>query len=134
MTSEPFDLVRFQALADAYGGVIARWPGDEADEAKRWSRTPEGRAILAEALALDQTLDRWQAPVPSHALAVRILAGAPTTSITRSVRLWWAAIGMTVALSGATAGIAATTIITPASQPDSMTVFGDLPVGSDNNG
>jgi hypothetical protein len=134
MTSEPFDLARFQALADAYGGVIARWPGDEADEANRWSRTPEGRAILADALALDETLDHWLTPVPSNALAARVLADAPKTSIKRSVNLWWAAIGMTVALSGATAGIAATTIITPASQPDSMTVFGDLPVGSDNNG
>ncbi|MDD1450145.1 hypothetical protein NHF48_002875 [Sphingomonas sp. H160509] len=42
MTSEPFSLERFQALADAYGGVIARWPDDEKDDALRVSRTPEG--------------------------------------------------------------------------------------------
>ena len=134
MTSEPFSLTRFQALADAYGGVIARWPDDEKDDALRVSRTPEGRAILADALNLDEALDGWRVPVPSSVLAARVLAGAPRTSIARSVKLWWTAIGMTVALSGATAGIAATTILTPASQADSMTVFGDLPTGSDSNG
>ena len=134
MTSEPFSLQRFQALADAYGGVIARWPTSEKDDALRVSRTLEGRAILADARALDETLDSWLVPAPNHALAARVLAGAPRTSIARSVKLWWTAIGMTVALSGATAGIAATTILTPASQADSMTVFGDLPTGSDSNG
>jgi hypothetical protein len=134
MTSEPFSFTRFQALADAYGGVIARWPDAEKDEALRVSRTPEGRAILADALALDEALDGWLVPVPSDELAARVHAGAPKTSIARSVKLWWTAIGMTVALSGATAGIAATTILTPASQPESMTVFGDLPAGSDSNG
>lgn len=134
MTSEPFSLTRFQALADAYGGVIARWPDDEKDDALRVSRTPEAKAILADALALDETLDGWLVLVPSDVIAARVLAGAPKTSIARSAKLWWTAIGMTVALSGATAGIAATTILTPASQADSMTVFGDLPTGSDSNG
>ncbi len=134
MTSEPFGLTRFQALADAYGGVIARWPDAEKDDALRVCRTPEGRAILADALALDEALDGWLVSVPSDALAAHVLAGAPRISIARSVKIWWTAIGMTVALSGATAGIAATTILTPASQADSMTVFGDLPAGSDSNG
>ncbi|MEA1086375.1 hypothetical protein SFC76_19050 [Sphingomonas sp. CD22] len=134
MTSEPFSLERFQALADAYGGVIARWPISQKDDALRVSRTLEGRAILADARALDDTLDSWLVPAPNHALAARVLAGAPRTSIARSVKLWWTAIGMTAALSGATAGIAATTILTPTSQADSMTVFGDLPAGSDSNG
>lgn len=134
MTSEPFNLTRFQARADAYGGVIARWPDAEKDDALRLSRTPQGRAILADALNLDEALDGWQVPVPSKILAARVLAGTPRTSIARSVKLWWTAIGMTVALSGATAGIAATTILTPASQADSMTVFGDLPAGSYSNG
>ncbi|WP_242187274.1 hypothetical protein [Sphingomonas sp. CARO-RG-8B-R24-01] len=134
MTPEPLSIARFQALADAYGGVIARWPDTVADEAVRWSKTLEGQAILDDALALDETLDCWHLQAPSGALASRVLAGAPKISITRSAKLWWAAIGTAVALSGATAGVAATTIMTPAGSADSMTVFGDLPAGSDSNG
>ena len=132
--SEPLTIDRFRALADAYGGVIARWPGNVAEEALRLSNTPEGGAALAEALVLDEMLDLWSVPPPSAVLAKRISLGTPRPSLARSAKLWWSAVGLAAALSGATAGVAATLVVSPANQADSMTVFGDLPVGSDEHG
>lgn len=134
MTSEPLTIERFRMLADAYGGVVARWPENVAGEALRLSGTEAGRAILAEGLALDEALDRWQVPAPGVALAGRIVAGAPRPAVLQRAKLWWAGIRIAAALSGATAGIAATVAISTASHADSMTVFGDLPVGGNDRG
>ncbi|WP_010163391.1 hypothetical protein [Sphingomonas sp. PAMC 26617] len=134
MTFEPLTIERFRILADAYGGVVARWPENITGEALRLSRTEAGRTILAEALALDETLDLWQVPVPDVDFAGRIVAGAPTASKACKAKLWWTGFGIAAALSGATAGVAATAAISPASHIDSMTVFGDLPAGSDDRG
>lgn len=134
MTAEPMTIDRFRALADAYGGVIARWPGDVAAEARRLSLTAEGGAILADALALDEALDEWRVPAPGAALAGLIVAGAPGPSLARRARLLWAGFGVAAALSGATAGVAATVVLAPANHAESTTVFGNLPAGSDDRG
>ncbi len=48
-------IARFQALAEAYGGDLARWPADEQADAHAWraANPAEALAILSEAGALD---------------------------------------------------------------------------------
>ncbi|MFN9927093.1 MAG: hypothetical protein ACK53I_09165, partial [Phenylobacterium sp.] len=54
---------RFDALAEAYGGDVARWPEGEREGAAMFMTTDPARAqaVLAAAQALDQRLDAWAA-------------------------------------------------------------------------
>lgn len=71
-------LDRFAALVEAYGAHPARWPAAERPTALALlEAAPEARALRDEAAALDELLDRATVPVPSPALAGRILAQAP---------------------------------------------------------
>ena len=45
-------LQRFTDLAQAYGGVIERWPAADQAAARALAQTPDGAAILADALLL----------------------------------------------------------------------------------
>lgn len=70
---------RFETLAEAYGGDIARWPVDEQDAASQLmiDRPDWATPILARQTELDAILDLW-APVPlGQALREAILAQAP---------------------------------------------------------
>jgi hypothetical protein len=126
--SEPLPLARFRELADAYGGVIARWPEAHRDAAMHLARLPEAQRMLADASALDAALDRWRVPVPSIALQRRVLAGAAVrgSRFVRRARLWWSGIGIAAALGGAVAGSAAVAMIVPIDASDSATSFGDV--------
>lgn len=126
---EPMTPDRFRALADAYGGVVARWPEAERGAAMRTSREPFAAAALADALALDQALDGWRVHAPSRVLADRIAGrGVRQASggITR-LRLWWSGIGIAAALAGAAAGIATVALAAPGDGVSAtMTSFGDV--------
>ena len=126
--TEPLSLERFRALADAYGGVIARWPERERDAALRFSAHPEAVAILREAATLDATLDRWRVPAPNAALRDRIVRSAMLPgAITARARLWWSGIGVAAALAGAGAGIATVAVAAPIDiATDGGTSFGDV--------
>lgn len=124
------DLARFRALADAYGGAVARWPDEYRAAANRLAASPEGAVILAEASALDERLDAWRLPAPSAVLLAGIAAGAPMRSATvlRRARLWWSGAGVAAALAGAAAGTAAVAAMAPADvAAEGGTSFGDLP-------
>lgn len=126
---DPMTLTRFQQLADAYGGVVARWPEDERDAAMAMAAHPAAHDILDAASALDDTLDTWRVAPPTHRLRDHLIAGAPVPrgTIVRRARLWWSGVGIAAALAGATAGTAAVAIATPVDAPsDSATSFGDL--------
>ena len=71
MTSE-----RFSELADAFGGDISRWPGDEQARAQAFFKAePElAQALLEEAAALDALLALDAIEPPSAALYETILA------------------------------------------------------------
>lgn len=126
---EPMTLARFQELADAYGGVIARWPEGYRDAAMSMASQNAARDILENATALDCALDTWRVPSPSALLQGQVIATAPAPVdgfMTRA-RLWWSGVGIAVALAGATAGTAAVAIITPTdAASDSGTSFGDV--------
>ncbi len=77
-------LEQFEELAMAYGGTIARWPEEERAGAQQMLLASEAaREMLAEASALDATLDLWEAPAPSQALMARVLTDAATVSADR---------------------------------------------------
>jgi len=126
---EPLTLARFEELADAYGGVISRWPEEHRDAAMGLAAHPAARDILETASALDGALDAWRVASPSHLLRDRVLVGAPLPKrriITRG-RLWWSGVGVAAALAGATAGTAAVAIAAPSdATSDSATSFGDV--------
>lgn len=70
---------RFETLAEAYGGDIARWPVDERDAASQLMIDQQDWAakVLARAGELDAVLDHWAPVALGHGLREAILAGAP---------------------------------------------------------
>jgi hypothetical protein len=127
--TDPLSLERFRDLADAYGGVIARWPEQHRAAAMQMARTPNAAEILAQASMLDETLDAWRVSPPTPELECRLSASAPVPGrrFATRARLWWSGIGVAAALSGAVAGAAAVAVLAPIELPsDSGTSFGDV--------
>jgi hypothetical protein len=81
------DRTRFDALLEAYGADMARWPEADRAEAEAFAAAPEAQASLHAARALDRLLDAYQAEAPSLALRQRILARAPQARAARGWRL-----------------------------------------------
>lgn len=100
------NLDRFQTLAEAFGGSIARWPGVEQDAAYALlAADPEGAArALAEARDLDEVLDAAERLSPSHDLRQRVLDAAPRVRVARmAFRRWLTGAGVGIGLAAATA-------------------------------
>jgi hypothetical protein len=76
---------RFQTLADAYGGDIARWPEAQRAAAREFTHAEPAwtAARLAEAAGLDAILAQ-PAPGVAGDLVGRVLAAAP-----RPLPRWW---------------------------------------------
>jgi hypothetical protein len=92
----------FEALAEAYGGDMARWPQDHWDEAALFAaQQPDLAAgVLAAAARLDEALDAWRPLAVSHGLREAVVAAAPAPRARRGLTGWiWRA--------GAGAGLAA---------------------------
>jgi hypothetical protein len=70
---------RFEALAEAWGGDVSRWPEDEREAAAAWMAAEPARAgaILARAAELDAALAAYAPMRASLGLADRIAGGAP---------------------------------------------------------
>ena len=120
---------RFRDLADAYGGVVARWPEEYWTSASLVARHPDAAAILRDALALDEALDGWRVASPSRPLSERIVASAPSPARGRTgrLRLWWSGIGIAATLAGAAAGAATVVLVAPfETGPGASTSFGDV--------
>lgn len=75
MTTEPLSLEAFQHLLDRHGGTLARWPETDAQAAHALlAKSPEARALLADAQLLDTALaDTPKAP---EGLVARIMAAS----------------------------------------------------------
>lgn len=76
--AEAMTFEKFETLAAAHGGALARWPRAERAAAERLlAQSDAARAALAEAAALDAVLDAAApAPAMSARLTARILADA----------------------------------------------------------
>jgi hypothetical protein len=94
---------RFDALAEAYGGDVARWPEGEREAAAMFMATDPARAqaVLAAAQALDQRLDAWAALRVTPDFADAVLAGAPKPRAGSWWRGWLAPAGMGAGLAAA---------------------------------
>lgn len=112
---------RFQTLAEAYGGAIARWPADVQDAAFAFlaDQPDEADALLAEARETDALLDAAARLSPSPALRDRVLAVAPRERAARGrVWRWLTGAGVGAGLAAATAaGLVAGVNLSMASAP-----------------
>jgi hypothetical protein len=125
-----FDVVRFQALANAYGAKLSRWPPEEKQAAMLFAARPEAVAILLEAGSLDGVLDGWKPAYVSADLIERTVRAASKADIhsKQRLRIWWAGIGLAAALSGAVAGSVGAASMTPGDVSSyNSTLFGDVP-------
>lgn len=87
------DAPRFAQLADAYGGDLARWPGDERDAARALlEASAEARIALAAAQALDAGLALPAPVAPGAALREALLQlrlkPLPQGDLQRRARGW----------------------------------------------
>lgn len=116
---------RLKALAEAYGADLRRWPASERPFAESLVATdPAARAALEEAASLDVLLDASPRPIPSAALAARILAAAPKAREARAHlgRIFWflGAGWAAAACAGVVAGVGLTTHLTADEQADAV--------------
>lgn len=110
---------RFEGLAHAFGGDMARWPQGEWTAAAEFaSRQPElASRILAEAGRLDGLLDAWSPPPVSSRLREALIAAAPSRRVwPRLGVLWRLGAGASLAAACA-AGLAVGVLLSDAVAP-----------------
>lgn len=100
-------LERFQALSEAYGGDIGRWPEAERGAARALAQASrQALALLADAQGLDHTLAAHALPAPGQALRAAILAGAPQPRRRYALPGWFSRAGLGAGLvAAASAGV-----------------------------
>lgn len=111
---------RFETLAEAYGGDVARWPAETRDTAMvLMTADPDyAREVLARAAALDGLMAAYGVERPSGALAGRIVAQAEAVRRRPFWAGWLAPAGLGVGLAAAcAAGVVLGVQLTPASEP-----------------
>ena len=93
------ELDRFEALCDAYGGDIDRWPDDEREAANALveANPQETRLMLEAARALDEALAAAVYDPPSELLYQRIVAEGARATLPQ--RPTWAAAAAAVMLT-----------------------------------
>ena len=98
-------LERSEALAEAYGGDVARWPqAEQAAAAALIAARPDWvRDILARAEALDAALAAFSPPRAATGLMDRIVASAPKPRRARRWGGWLVPAGMGAGLAAACA-------------------------------
>ncbi len=85
---------RFEALAEAFGGSVARWPAAEREAAAAlMAAEPDfARAVLAQAETLDAALDAWPRLTMGHDLREAVIAQAGQSRARSGLRGWvWGA-------------------------------------------
>jgi len=134
---------RFQLLAEAWGGAIARWPAGTQDDAYAFmaAAPDQADAILARARATDDLLDQAVSVTPSAALRDRVLAAAPAPRTGRSrLRRWVTGAGVGAGLAAATmaglmAGVNLSMAQAPAGEDEALlTTLYDTSLGDDLGG
>lgn len=124
--SDELTLARFRAMAEAYGGTIARWPAEARTAAAAMATQPEARDILVEAEALDTTLEAWGVPILRQATLRAAIHGIPVRRGLGRARLWWSGLGIAAAIAGAATGsIAAAAMAHDETSSDGASAFGD---------
>lgn len=112
---------RFETLAEAHGGDIARWPAAEREAASALMIAAPDRAreVLARAGELDAVLDAWAPLAVSHDLRRRVIAGAPAARERHRLTQWFLGAGVGAGLAAAcAAGLAVGVALSGSVQPD----------------
>ena len=103
---------RLQALAEAYGGDLRRWPADQRAFAESLvAADPAARVLLDDAAALDALLDASPSVAPSADLTARVLRAAPGARAKSRPRraVWFLGAGWAAAAcAGVVAGVGLT--------------------------
>jgi hypothetical protein len=96
---------RFETLAEAYGGDVARWPDAEREAAATLMAADPAwaQAILAHAGDLDAQLSAYSPPRAATGLMDRILAQAPRARPPGRWTDWLAPAGLGAGLAAACA-------------------------------
>jgi hypothetical protein len=115
---------RFEELAEAYGGDVARWPSETRDQAAVLMASDPAftQGVLARAAGLDETLDAFAFIPASRALTERIVASAPAARARRPWRAWLLPAGLT---AGMAAVCAAGVMVGAQAAPPAATDGGD---------
>ncbi|MBW8814124.1 MAG: hypothetical protein JF588_11920 [Caulobacterales bacterium] len=115
---------RFETLAEAYGGNVARWPAAEREAAALLmaAQPSWAQAVLAQAGALDVALAAYAPLRASAALTDRIVASAPAPRRRASWIAWLAPAGLGAGLAAAcAAGVMLGAQLAPPAHPPSPT-------------
>jgi hypothetical protein len=101
----PMSRERFEALADAYGGDVARWPATEREAAAALmvEDAAFARGVLAEASRLDAALDEWRPLAVTPALRQAALAATPKARRRGVLATWGVRVGLGAGLAAACA-------------------------------
>lgn len=122
--AERLTFARFEALAEAYGGDISRWPAEVREAAALTvAEAPlaAGR-ILAVASDLDAALDSWRVSAAGQDLRDAILAAAPRPRRRFALGAWFARLGLGAGLAAAcAAGVVVGAEVSVMSQPPAGT-------------
>ena len=96
---------RFEILAHAYGGDIARWPAAERDAAALlMAAEPEfARIVLGDAGELDAALDLWAPLAVTATLREAVVASAPAPRRRWGLNAWFLRAGVGAGLAAACA-------------------------------
>lgn len=123
-------LDRLNALADAWGGDLRRWPtADRAAAERLLAADPAARAVLDSASALDALLFASPRPQASAALRDRVITAATRAGLKpRPARRFWldrlvlasGAGWAAAACAGVIAGLSLTTHMTADIQADAV--------------
>lgn len=109
---------RFETLAEAHGGDVARWPDVEREAAAALmiAQPALAQGVLARAATLDAALDAWAPMAVTHDLRERVVAAAPAA---RRLSAWFWGAGLSAGLAAACAsGLAVGVALYDVSQPD----------------
>jgi hypothetical protein len=108
---------RFAALAEAYGGDIARWPAEVRADAEAFTAMhAEAAAVLERERGLDAALDADVAGAPGALLRQRVIDSAPAALSAGRIWRWLTGAGLGLGLAAACAcGVAAGMTLAPPS-------------------
>ena len=116
MNDAPLGRERFEALTQAYGADVSRWPADVRPAMQAQAAEPWAAAMLAQADALDAVLDQAPRLGEPRRIYDAVIAAAPRMMGVQRLwrRLTAAGIGAVLA-SACAAGVAAGLLLTPVS-------------------
>jgi anti-sigma factor RsiW len=112
---------RFEDLAEAYGGDVARWPPGEREAAAALMAADPAlaREVLRRAEDLDSLLDAWSPLAVRRELHEAVIAAAPRDRRRAGLREWIWRVGLSAGLAGAcAAGLAVGVGLSNATHPD----------------